>query len=61
MSTFYRIPDSAIRIRHIPNRDATNGLSEQILINLQYIERESQSLSTFADFACIRFVTPIAV
>ena len=36
-------------------------LAEQILNNLQYMERESQSLLTFAGFACIRFVTPTAV
>ena len=36
-------------------------LAEQILINLEYIKRKSQSLLTFAGFACIRFVAQIAV
>ena len=36
-------------------------LAEQILINLEHMERESQSLLTFAGFACICFVTQITV
>ena len=36
-------------------------IAEQILINLQYMERKSQSSLNFTGFACIHFVTQIAV